>query len=160
MKSELISKMKCYNCLKEIENSKTCENCGKNQIYDTLKFNVAGVTFKNEQEKDIQGEIKKILLEYERNDCFEKYGGYTNSEIKELKIEVSEFEDATIEINLKEDIYENKPCIKIYLKRYIDTKISILSLPMVILLQMKILTKVMLKRKFINLSINIGRIRN
>lgn len=113
--------MKCYNCQKEISQVDICPYCGKNQIYEKLNFNVKGVTYENEEGKDIQKEIRKIFLEYEKNGCFEKYGGYTNSEIKEMGIEVSEFEDANIEMKLEEDTYENKPCIKIYIKKYDNT---------------------------------------
>jgi len=88
------------------------------KIFEELKFNVNGVTFQNEEGKDIQKEIRKIFLEYEKNGCFEKYSGYTNSEIKEFVTEVAEFEDAEVEMKLKEDTYEDKPCVKIYIKRY------------------------------------------
>lgn len=113
--------MKCYNCSKEIEENDICPYCTKNQIYATLNFNVKGVTFENEEGKDIQKEIRKIFLEYERNECFEKYSGYSNAEIKELQLEVAEFEDAEVEMTLKEDTYQGKPCIKIYVKKYDDT---------------------------------------
>lgn len=113
--------MKCYDCLKEINEINICPYCEKSQIYETLNFNVKGATSENEEGKDIQKEIRKIFLEYERNGCFEKYGGYTNEEIKEFMNEVTEFEDAEVEIKLKEDMYENKPCIKIYLKKYDDS---------------------------------------
>lgn len=88
------------------------------KIFEQIDFNVKGITFKNEEGKDIQDEIRKTLLEYERYGSFEKYGGYTNEEIKEFVNEVAEFEDAEIEIALKEDVYEEKPCIKVYLKKY------------------------------------------
>ncbi len=110
--------MKCYNCSQEISEVNICPYCKKNQIYENLKFNVNGVTFENEEGKDIQNEIRKICLEYERNGCFEKYGGYTNQEIKEFVNEVSEFEDLQMEMDLKEDTFEEKTCIKIYIKRY------------------------------------------
>ena len=87
-------------------------------IYETLDFNVKGVNFNNEEGKDTQKEIRKIFLEYEKNGCFEKYSGYTNSEIKEFVSDVSEFEDAEVEMKLKEDVFEGKPCIKVYIKRY------------------------------------------
>ena len=90
----------------------------ENDVYQTLKFNVKGVTFENEDGKDIQKEIRKIFLEYERNGEFEKYSGYTNAEIKEFGSEVAEFEDAQVEMKLKEDVYEGKPSIKVYIKRY------------------------------------------
>lgn len=90
----------------------------KNETYETLNFNVKDVTFVNEEGKDIQKEIRKIFLEYEKNGCFEKYSGYTNLEIKEFVSEISEFEDAEVEMKLKEDVFEGKLCIKVYIKRY------------------------------------------
>ena len=90
-------------------------------IYETLNFNVKGVTFNNEEGKNIQNEIRKIFLEYEKNGCFEKYSGYADSEIKEFGSDVSEFEDAKIEMKLKEDVFEGKSCIKVYIKRYDDS---------------------------------------
>ncbi len=113
--------MRCYNCSKEISQVTICPYCEKNQIYSTLEFNVKGTTFENENGKDIQKEIRKIYLEYEKNGCFEKYGGYTNAEIKAIDTEVAEFEDAELEMNLKEDVYEGKPYVKIYIQRYDDT---------------------------------------
>ncbi len=121
--------MKCKVCNKEIQynENETCEECHqeilrrleqKERIFEELKFNVKGVTFENEDGKDIQKEIRKIFLEYEKNGAFEKYSGYTNTEIKEFVGEVAEFEDAIVKMQLKEDIYEGKPCVKVYIKKY------------------------------------------
>ena len=57
-------------------------------VVKTIEFNVAGVTFKNKEGKDIQKEIKRVLKEYKQNDYFDElYGGYTNKEIKEMDLD-------------------------------------------------------------------------
>lgn len=87
---------------------------------NTKEYKIAGVTFENENGKDIQKEIKKILREYISEGLIDKedmYGGYTNSEIKEMDIEVSQFEDISFNAILKEATFENQPCVKVYMER-------------------------------------------
>ena len=63
-------------------------------LIHSISFKVKGTTFKNEENKDIQKEIKKVLKEYKENDYFDElYGGYTNKEIKEIDLNISEYED-------------------------------------------------------------------
>ncbi len=95
-------------------------------LVHTISFKVKGVTFKNEEGKDIQKEIKNILKEYKDNDYFDKlYGGYTNKEIQEMDLNVSEYEGYYFPAKLVSDEYEGKDCIKIYFKTYNDDYIHI-----------------------------------
>ena len=71
-----------------------------------ITFRVKGVTFENEEDKDIQKGIKKILNEYKKNDFFgELYGGYTNKEIIEYDLNVSEYENVKLPAKLVGDEY-------------------------------------------------------
>lgn len=91
-----------------------------------IDFKVKGVTFKNEEGKDIQKEIKRILKDYKRNDYFDSlYGGYTNSEIKEMDLNVSEYEGETFPVQLVGDEYNNEECLKIYFKTYGDEYVHV-----------------------------------
>lgn len=99
-------------------------NISVNQDTNNIKFKeykIAGVTFKNENNKDIQKEIKKILREYIKEDYIDKddmFLGYSNSDIKEMTIDsVSQYEDIEFDVKLKEDVFEDRPCIKVYMKR-------------------------------------------
>lgn len=86
-----------------------------------IVFKVKGVTFKNEEGKDIQKGIKGILKEYKKNDFFDKlYGGYTNKEIIEYDLNVSEYENVKLPAKLVGDEYNGEECLKIYLKTYFD----------------------------------------
>lgn len=86
-----------------------------------ITFRVKGVTFENEEDKDIQKGIKKILNEYKKNDFFgELYGGYTNKEIIEYDLNVSEYENVKLPAKLVGDEYNGEDCLKIYLKTYYD----------------------------------------
>ena len=95
-------------------------------LIHTIIFRVAGITFKNEEGKDIQKEIKRVLNEYKKNKYFnELYGGYTNSEIKELDLNISEFDGCDFIARLEGDEYEGADCFKIYLKTYNDSYLHI-----------------------------------
>lgn len=90
------------------------------KTFQTKEYKLAGVTYKNEDGKDIQKEIKKILREYVSDEIITKdemYGGYSNSEIKDMDISVSQYEDISFDAKLKEDIFEDSPCVKVYIKR-------------------------------------------
>lgn len=82
-------------------------------------FKVAGVTFDNEQGKNIQKEIKRVLDGYKRSGEIDEtedlYRGYTNKEIKEDDLEVEEYEGINFHVNLVKDTFDNEPCFKIYL---------------------------------------------
>lgn len=91
-----------------------------------IKFKVKGVTFKNETNRDIQKEIKKVLKEYKNNDYFnELYGGFTNKEIIELDLNVSEYEGYKFPAKLVGDEYNGKECIKVYIKAYDDSYVHV-----------------------------------
>lgn len=95
-------------------------------LVNTISFKVRGVTFNNEEGKDIQKEIKRILKEYKDNDYFDKlYGGYTNKEIKEMDLNVSEYEGYYFPAKLVGDKYKGEDCIKIYFKTYNDEYVHI-----------------------------------
>ena len=91
-----------------------------------INFKVKGVTFKNEDGKDIQKEIIKILKEYKKNEYFDSlYGGYTNKEIKEMDLNVSEYEGYQFPAKLVGDEYDGEECLKIYFKTYEDEYIHV-----------------------------------
>lgn len=95
-------------------------------LLNTINFKVAGVTFENEEGKDVQKEIKRILNEYKKNDYFgELYGGYTNSEIKEMDLNVSEYEGYKFPAKIVGDEYNGENCFKIYFKTYNDEYVHI-----------------------------------
>ena len=100
-------------------------------LVHNMNFNVAGVTFKNEEGKDIQKEIKRVMNEYKKNEYFSDglYNGYTNKEIKEYDLNVSEFEGYNFPIKFVGDEYEGQPCFKIYLKAYNDDYVHIGYIP-------------------------------
>ncbi|MFT9599175.1 YqaE/Pmp3 family membrane protein [Mesobacillus sp.] len=62
----------------------------KNNI---LTFNVAGVSYANDKGKKIQPLLRKIAKEIAEENGIPAYSGYTNKEILNNEIEVSEFED-------------------------------------------------------------------
>ena len=95
-------------------------------LVHTIAFKVKGVTFKNEEGKDIQKGIKDILEEYKSNDYFDRlYGGYTNKDIKEMDLDISEYEGYSFPAKLVGDEYEGEDCIKIYFKTYNDDFIHV-----------------------------------
>lgn len=95
-----------------------------------MEFNVKGVTFENEDGKNIQKLIKKELRELKENGLInEKYEGYTNSEIKEMDLNVQKYSAVTFNVKVKEDIFEEKPCIKIYIEKLDGDYIHIGYLP-------------------------------
>ena len=82
-----------------------------------MEFKVKGVTFENENGKNIQSIIKKEIKRLKDNDLIgEKYEGYTNAEIKEMDLNVQEYSDIVFYVKLKEDSFENKLCVKIYIE--------------------------------------------
>lgn len=95
-------------------------------LLHSIEFKVAGVTYENEEGRDIQKEIKKILNEYKRNDYFDElYDGYTNSEIKEMDLSVSEYEGWKFPAKIVGDEYKGEECFKIYFKTYNDEYVHI-----------------------------------
>ena len=95
-------------------------------LVKSINFNVKGVTFENEDKRDVQKEIKKILKEYKNNDYFEKlYGGYTNSEIKEMDLNIGEYEGYEFPAKLVGDENDGEECFKIYLKTYNDDYVHV-----------------------------------
>lgn len=83
-----------------------------------MEFKVKGVTFENEDGKDIQKIIKKELRELQENGLIgEKYEGYSNSEIKEMDLNVQEYSDVSFNVKVKEDVFEEKACVKIYIEK-------------------------------------------
>lgn len=92
---------------------------------DGMSFNVRGTTFKNEDGIDIQSGIKEILKEYKEEGYIEKeelYGGYTNSEIKELELNVSEFEEINFGGAIVKSEYNGELCYKIYISKIYGIK--------------------------------------
>lgn len=83
-----------------------------------MEFKVKGVTFENEEGKNIQNLLKKELRELEK-ECLieEKYEGYTNAEIKDMDLNVQEYSGVSFNIKLKEDTFENKLCVKVYIQK-------------------------------------------
>lgn len=95
-------------------------------LLNSINFKVTGVTFKNEEGKDVQKEIKRILNEYKKNDYFgDLYGGYTNSEIKEMDLNISEYEGYKFPTKIVGDEYNGEDCLKIYFKTYNDEYVHI-----------------------------------
>lgn len=83
-----------------------------------MEFKVNGVTFENEDGNDIQRIIKKEIRELKESGLInEKYEGYSNKEIKEMDLNVQEYSDITFDVKIKEAIFEDKPCVKIYIEK-------------------------------------------
>lgn len=59
----------------------------------SFEFNVAGVTAKNENKKDIQKVLRQQGKRYAEVNSIDLYAGYKNKEIIEDDLEVAEFED-------------------------------------------------------------------
>lgn len=90
-------------------------------IVNRIDFKVKGTTFENEEKVNIQDGIIKILNEYKRNEYFSKedlYGGWSNKEIKENDLNVSEYEGIHFEGELKIEKFNNNDCVKIYIDTY------------------------------------------
>jgi hypothetical protein len=60
---------------------------------EVFEFNVAGVTAKNEDKKDIQKLLRQQGKLYLKENYLDLFGGYKNREIIEDDLEVAEFED-------------------------------------------------------------------
>ncbi|WP_368657612.1 HIRAN domain-containing protein [Metabacillus halosaccharovorans] len=60
---------------------------------NSITFNVAGVTFENDNNKEIQPLLRRIARQIAKDNDIESYAGYTNAEILEYVESVSEFED-------------------------------------------------------------------
>lgn len=60
---------------------------------ETISFNVAGVTYENDKNQDIQLLLRRIGREISKDEDIQAYGGWTNKEIIENGYEVFEFED-------------------------------------------------------------------
>lgn len=91
-----------------------------------ISFKARGVTFQNEDNKDIQKEIKRILNEYKKNEYFDKlYGGYTNKEIIEMDLNVPEYDGYSFPAKLVGDEYNGEDCLKIYFKTYDDKYVHV-----------------------------------
>lgn len=99
-------------------------------VVKTIEFNVAGVTFKNKEGKDIQKEIKRVLKEYKQNDYFDElYGGYTNKEIKEMDLNVSEYEGCQFQVKVQKTELDGEDCFEIHLKTYNNEYVHIGYMP-------------------------------
>ncbi len=84
-----------------------------------MNFKVAGITSENEDRKDIQTLIDRDLKkQYKEGLIDEKYEGYTNSEIKEMDLNVPEFSNITYDVIVKEDTFNDEKCAKVYIKNY------------------------------------------
>lgn len=87
-------------------------------INNVLDFKVAGVTFENDEGKDIQKIIKSEVNELRQSGLIdEQYEGYTNAEIKEMDLNVQQYEYKDFDVKLEETTFKDKPCIKIYIKK-------------------------------------------
>lgn len=83
-----------------------------------MEFKVKGVTFENEEGKDIQKILKKEIKELKEAYLInEEYEGYTNTEIKEMDLNVQQYSDVVFDVKIKEDVFEEKTCVKIYIQK-------------------------------------------
>lgn len=101
------------------------------RIYEET-FSVKGVTFKNEDNKDIQKLIDKTLRWSKSNGFIDKedlYEGYTNKEIIEDDLCVGEFVDCVYGGKIELDKFDGKDCIKVYLHTDDDKYIHVGYLP-------------------------------
>lgn len=60
---------------------------------NNITFKVAGVTFENDNDKEIQPLLRRIARQIAKDNEIESYSGYTNAEILEYMESISEFED-------------------------------------------------------------------
>lgn len=111
-----------------------------------MEFKVAGVTFENEDGKDIQKIIKTEIRKLkEAGEIGEKYEGYTNTEIKEMDLNVQEYSDITFYVKIKDDIFEGKPCVKIYIEKYDGNYVHVGYMPKKLLNEYEELKKTAIK---------------
>lgn len=84
-----------------------------------INFRVAGVTKKNEKGHDIQNILKRVANTYKREYILESFNGYTNREIIDGIIDMTEFEgqyiDDIIELVPEPDNPYDKNAIKVYI---------------------------------------------
>lgn len=94
-----------------------------------ITFRVAGVTSKNEKGQDIQNIIKRVANSYKREYMLESFDGYSNSEILEYFMDMTEFEgqyiDDIIELVPEPDNQYDKNAIKVYITDASDRKYHI-----------------------------------
>ena len=83
-----------------------------------ISFKIVGEFFDNEDGVNRQKRIKQVIQHYRKNRVLneELYGGYSNKEIIEYYISVSEFEDIAFEGELKEYDYKGERAFAIYIK--------------------------------------------
>lgn len=84
------------------------------------EYKIAGVTHNNENGKNIQKEISKILREYVQSGFIDRsnmYLGYSSADIKDMDLEVSQYEDIPFKAKLEESTFDDKPCVKVYIQR-------------------------------------------
>lgn len=84
----------------------------------SMDFKVAGITLLNKDGKDPQKEIKRILQEYKRTGFIDEedlFEGYSNREIKEEGIEVSEYKGVYLPVKIISSKFENEDCFEVYL---------------------------------------------
>lgn len=82
-------------------------------------YKLSGVTYDNENGKDIQREIAKILRKYVSEGLIDKedmFLGYDNSDIKDMDICVSQYENIAFNAKIKKDTFEGKTCVKVYIE--------------------------------------------
>lgn len=111
-----------------------------------MEFKVKGVTFENEEGKDIQKIIKSTIRELvEEGEIGERYEGYTNAEIKEMDLNVQEYSDIIFNVKIKEDIFEGKLCVKIYIEQYDGEYVHVGYMPKKLLKEYEQLKKTAIK---------------
>jgi hypothetical protein len=108
---------------------------------EVFEFNVAGVTAKNEDKKDIQKLLRQQGKLYLKENYLDLFGGYKNREIIEDDLEVAEFEDllfAQQEISfVPEPTNEyDSNAIKVYIK-YEDVPVHIGYVPKKVNVELK-----------------------
>ena len=66
------------------------------------------------------------MKEYKNNDYFDKlYGGYTNKDIIEMDLNVSEYEGYSFPAKLVGDEYNGEDCLKVYFRTYNDEYVHV-----------------------------------
>lgn len=86
-------------------------------IVHTMNFKVSGITLPNKDGKDPQTEIKRILKDYKRTGYIDEtnlFNGYTNKEIKEDDLSVSEYEGMHFPFKLLQSKFDNEDCVEVY----------------------------------------------
>lgn len=83
-----------------------------------MEFKVKDITHENENKQNIQKIInREVKYLYECTLIGEKYEGYTNEEIKELDLNVSEYSNVEFNVELREGIIDGKLRIKVYIEK-------------------------------------------